>query len=266
MKQAVFISFELLGINRFFRWKNSGKVKVLMFHSISTPGRYFDNSISPDDFSASLRYLLKNYSILRLTQDGQLLGHCPNKVNILLTFDDGFVDNLKVAAPMLKEFGITGVFFVISECLKEGSTPKHIEIKSFKSEVDIKAYNTMTVMQVRELIGLGMTVGSHGCNHPDYTTVDFQAGIQDAVVAKVCIQQILGITVSSFAFPWGRYQEKQSEVLKQSYQRIFTTDHGFNFIQDRVFCRNEVASFFHLRCATSGSLDYFKSWVSNFRV
>lgn len=258
-KNILFILLDRLGINAFFRWRNSGRIKVLMFHSISPPGLLFDNAVSAEDLTESILYLSKKYSILSLSQDGQIIGYCHNKVNVLLTFDDGFVDNCKVAAPILKSLGITAVFFVIADCLKDGNIPAHITVKSERSIAgDVDMYRTMTISQVRELIALGMTIGSHGCNHPDYTSIDHKAGLQDAIIAKKRIQAMLDITVNAFAFPWGKYQENQTDELYASYQRVFTTDHGFNSIEDSVFFRNEVANYLHLRCAASGSLDFFK--------
>lgn len=246
-------------MNAFFRLRNSGKIKVLMFHSISPPGLFFDNAVSADDLTRSISHLLKKYSVLSLSQDGRLVGYCRNKVNVLLTFDDGFVDNCKVAVPILNNFGISGVFFVIADCLEVGNTPSHITVKSDRSNAgDVDMYRTMTIPQARELIGLGMSIGSHGCNHPDYMSIDYQAGIQDAVNSKKRIEAMLGIPVHAFAFPWGRYQDHQPGELNTSYQWVFTTEHGVDSIEDRVFCRNEVADYFHLRCAASGSLDFFK--------
>lgn len=263
LKKFFLLYLELSGVNAFFRWKNAGKVKVLMFHSISPPGVYFDNAISVEDFSASLNYLSKNYSILKLTQRGDFVGYCPDKINVLLTFDDGFVDNFNVAAPIMKRLGISGVFFLIADCLKDGHVPRHINIKSDRKHVfDTSAYQTMTISQVRALLDSGMTIGSHGCAHPDYTAIDYHEGINDALVAKAQIQAVCDVSISAYAFPWGRFQDNQQNELGVHYQRIFTTNHGFNKLDDIVFCRNEVANFQHLRCAVSGSLDFLKSHVA----
>jgi peptidoglycan/xylan/chitin deacetylase (PgdA/CDA1 family) len=103
-----------------------------------------------------------------------------------------------------------------------------------------------------------MTIGSHGCTHPDYKIISYNAGLSDAFNSKILIENMLDLPISAFAFPWGHYQNNQPEELKKLYKFIFTTEHGFNSINDSVFCRNEVANAYHLRSSASGSLDYFK--------
>lgn len=259
LKKILFYTLELSAINALFRWKNAGKVKALMFHSISEPGRYFDNAISEEDFRLSLHYLKKRYSILRFDQDGGIFGYCPDRVNVLLTFDDGFIDNLKFAAPAMKDLDISGVFFLIADCMTAGAVPDHIEIKSTRNlEIDTGHYRTLNVSQAVKLLNYGMTIGSHGCNHIDYTKSDYRTGIMDAIISKHRISESLGVAINAYAFPWGNHHPNHPDDLCAHYRHIFTTQHGFNLIDDRIFFRSEVANFLHLRCAASGALDFFK--------
>ena len=262
LKNALFVAMEWLGANAYFRHRNKGRVKVLLFHSISPPGLFFGNAVSADSFAQQLEYLSKRYSILRLTQEGQLSGYEPTKVNILLTFDDGFIDNYAVAAPILARFNMSATFFVIAECLPEGRPPSFI-MKRLGGEPNLDVYRTFTTTQAQELLTMGMTIGSHSVSHIDYTTISAEAGTKDALESRVLIEAAMGVPISSFAFPWGRLQEQQAETLKRSYRRIFITEHGFNSINDFIFNRNEVANLSQLRCAASGALDYFSALVGN---
>ena len=258
-KGIFFFCLEWLGVNAYFRYKNRGKIKTLMFHSISPRGPFFDNSVSPESFTRQLLHLSKKYSILKLSQDGQLSGYCADKVNVLLTFDDGFVDNYLVAAPILNRFKITAAFFVIAECLVEGSPPSFIKLRQIE-QANPDSYKTLTILQAQGLLAMGMSIGSHGGRHPDYSKLTPEMGIQDAIDSKSFIEAALGVPVESFAFPWGRFQDKQTEIIETAFRRIFTTEHGFNTsIDDKVFSRNEVANYLHLCCAASGALDFFST-------
>ncbi|OHB46090.1 MAG: hypothetical protein A2178_00595 [Planctomycetes bacterium GWC2_49_10] len=255
LKCALFIALEYIGINAFFRFCNRGKIKVLMYHSISPPGPFFNNAVPESSFIRQLNYLSKHYAILKLSQDGQFSGYAPKKVNVLLTFDDGFRDNYTTASLILSRLGLSGVFFVIAECLQNGSPP--LFIKSRLGQLpETNAYRTLTSSEAQEMIRMGMTIGSHGQHHSDYTKVTFEDGMKDALDSKSHIEKEVGMPVELFAFPWGKYQERHLVELMSAYRRIFTTHHGFNSRDDFVFHRNEIANTPHLWCATSGALDF----------
>jgi peptidoglycan/xylan/chitin deacetylase (PgdA/CDA1 family) len=256
LKNAFFVVLECCGVNALFRHLNRGRIKVLMFHSISKSGLYFNNSVSESGFVHQLKYLSKYYSILKLSQEGNVSGYDPQKVNVLLTFDDGFIDNYTTAAPILAQSGLSGVYFVLGECLLNGSTPQFIKSRFGQLSTN-EAYSTFMTKEARKMIEMGMTIGSHGQQHLDYSKIPFDDGLKDASDAKTNIENEIGMPVALFAFPWGKFQERHLDELKTVYQRIFTTQHGFNNPDDFVFYRNEIANTPHLWCATSGALDFF---------
>lgn len=231
-------------------------MKVLMFHSISKPGLYFDNSVSESGFVSQIAYLSKHYSILKLSQNGKFSGYDPKRVNVLLTFDDGFRDNYATVVPILARFGLSGVFFVLGECLRNGSTPSFIKARLGQFSTN-EAYNTITTSEARKMLHMGMTIGSHGQCHLDYSRVSFDEGFKDALESKDKIAKEVEVPVEVFAFPWGKFQERHLDELRRFYRRVFITQHGFNCIDDFVFYRNEIASTPHLWCAASGALDFF---------
>lgn len=256
LKSVFFLTVEWLGVNAYFRWRNKGRIKTLLFHSISSPGKFFQNAISDDSFIRGLHYLSNNYSILKVNQSGEFSGYDPKKINVLLTFDDGFIDNYALAAPILARFKMSAVFFVIAECLPVGRPPSFITNK-LGEYFRLEAYKTFTTVQAQELLAMGMTIGSHGNRHLDYSKLSVEAGLEDADESKKVIEAELNEPIQSFAFPWGKYRDHQLNSLSHAYRRIFTTEHGFNSIDDFVFHRNEVASYRHLCCAASGALDFF---------
>lgn len=229
-----------------------------MFHSISPPGKYFNNAVSDNSFTRQLLYLKKHYAILKLGQDGQLSGFDATKINVLLTFDDGFIDNYLVAAPILARLRMPAIFFLIAQCLLTGCPPSYLRRRLGPRSIQ-DSYRTITTAQARELITMGMTVGSHSLTHSDYGTLTTEEGVKDAIEARVTLEKQLGCPVLTFAFPWGKYKAQQLSALRSTYRFIFTTKHGFNAMNDFLFNRSEVAGFFHLCCTTSGALDFFKS-------
>ena len=101
------------------------KLYISMYHYT----RYIKNSRYPaikglevKDFKRQLDFFKKNFSVVTMeevieaVQEGKRL---PEKA-LLLTFDDGYIDNYTVALPLLVERGLQGSFFVPAKPLDKG--------------------------------------------------------------------------------------------------------------------------------------------------
>jgi peptidoglycan/xylan/chitin deacetylase (PgdA/CDA1 family) len=107
------------------RLSPSRSVAILRYHAIcGDEGHAYADPlicITPAAFEAHVRYLAKNYSVLPMPdvvsslRAGQSLP--PNTV--VITFDDGYADNL-AAARTLHAHGVSGTFFITSECMQGG--------------------------------------------------------------------------------------------------------------------------------------------------
>jgi peptidoglycan/xylan/chitin deacetylase (PgdA/CDA1 family) len=102
------------------------------------------NSTSPDRrggnptaalFKQQIQFLVKNYTpisvaeFLRIHND-KGLRRCYTKPPLLLGFDDGLKNVIKNAVPVLKEFNIPAVLFVIGETLKnQNFVPWYVELR-----------------------------------------------------------------------------------------------------------------------------------------
>lgn len=72
-------------------------------------------------FCRQIQFLKNNFNIVRMEQVIEAVegdGHLPEK-SLLLTFDDGYIDNYNVVFPLLDEYGIQGSFFVSGKTFTE---------------------------------------------------------------------------------------------------------------------------------------------------
>jgi peptidoglycan/xylan/chitin deacetylase (PgdA/CDA1 family) len=196
---------------------NAVHVPILMYHYISAPPAGAnairrDLSVSPDRFESHLRYLQEHgYHAITLDDlhaaltEGRALPDKP----VILTFDDGYVDNYTNAFPLLKKYGVVGEFFLITDFV-DSQNPAY-----------------MSWGQVEEMGQAGQRFGSHSRNHPDLRrkTVDYlvwQAlgGIED-------IQRHLGYHPRWIAYPSGQYDANVIAVYKSAgYWGGLTTSQG----------------------------------------
>lgn len=260
MKTLFFHLVDLLGINAVFRRRNRGKIKVLLYHNITPGGRGFDFAISPEEFDSHLRYLKDRCHILGIDQSGAWRSYRTDRVNILITFDDGFINNLEFAAPILARHGTSAVFFLIADCLETGAPPPFAE-KYGKSGGDRAAYRTVDTKGALALIRYGMTIGSHSLAHRDFSELDNDEAEADAKAARQKLEALLGCEVALFAFPWGKHRHGQARRMSFSYERVFLTLHGFAGEYDSILPRNEVSGRSQLRAAASGALDFARRMI-----
>ncbi len=113
---------------RIYRRAMGGPVRavILRYHSVGEPRavtEYLDPGLSlpPEDFRRQLQLLAARFDVLSLDD---LLARVreprPGRFAISLTFDDGYRDNHDVVMPLLRDFGMTGTFYVATEALTSG--------------------------------------------------------------------------------------------------------------------------------------------------
>jgi peptidoglycan/xylan/chitin deacetylase (PgdA/CDA1 family) len=89
---------------------------ILMYHRVVELNQDpFELTVSPENFNQHLEYIQQNCIVMRLVELVEALdtGKLPNRA-VAITFDDGYIDNLKYAYPLLKSKGIPATLFVPS--------------------------------------------------------------------------------------------------------------------------------------------------------
>jgi peptidoglycan/xylan/chitin deacetylase (PgdA/CDA1 family) len=89
---------------------------VLLYHRLTDPGDGFDRwnmTIAPPNFEAHMQVVARDFRPLRLSRAVDLLrrGSLPER-SISVSFDDGYADNLTVALPTLRRWGVPATFFI----------------------------------------------------------------------------------------------------------------------------------------------------------
>lgn len=179
-------------------------VPILMYHYISVPppgaDKYrIDLSVPPDKFEEQLAWLAENgfstvslYALIDHLSTGAPLPPRP----VVLTFDDGYRDNYENAFPLLKKYGFTGTFFVVSDFINAGR-PEY-----------------MTWDMAREMAEAGMSIESHSRTHPDLRGRSFQFLVWEILGPIEAITHYTGQRPRFFCYPAGKYDRDVIAVLK----------------------------------------------------
>ncbi len=102
---------------------------VLNYHRIGkADGHPYDDGIfsaTPEEFEAQVAFLKKRYSVVTLDEavDLALSAGAFRGTAVLLTFDDGYLDNFTIAYPVLRAIGVQGTFFLVSSLVGSCELP-----------------------------------------------------------------------------------------------------------------------------------------------
>ncbi len=199
------------------------RVPILMYHYISELPPEADQlrvglTVHPFLFREHLTFLksagYKTVSLyevyLALTQ-GYSLPANP----IVLTFDDVYSEHLHTVIPLLQEFGFIGTFYIITgftDNLRDGY---------------------LTWQQVQQLATTGMEIAAHSKTHPDLRGRDHNFLVYEVLGSLESIRANVGVSMISFAYPMGRYDDATIDMLRQTgVTTAVTTEHGATHTTD----------------------------------
>lgn len=198
-----------------------------------------DIAISQEAFEAQLDYLREHgYRALSLAQaiddiDGRQEA-LPRSV--LLTFDDGYADNVQVALPLLHKYGMRATLFVISAYVGQNNrwNPR-------------ACYDARHVTwdDLRSWLASGCDIGGHSHHHLCMTRLNTDE-LQEAVqVNKRLLEEQLQITPRAFAYPYGRFNAAVRDVVGRHYEIAFAVEKGSWDASARRYAINRMMVYLH---------------------
>lgn len=181
-------------------------IPILNYHTVSDAavGPIAPFAVRPDDLARHLDLVVAGgHTALTVGQLVERLeaGAPVEPGTVVVTFDDGFEDNLLVAAPLLAERGLPATVYVTAGFLAGGlPTPYRVpgRMLEWQSLVDLEA--------------AGVEVGSHAYSHRPLDVLPADQARSEIAVSKALLEAALGHPVVSFAYPHGyasRWLEEQ---------------------------------------------------------
>lgn len=105
-----------------------GGTIVLMYHSVAdqSSAKWVDprNHVPAEVFEQQMQYLAQYKKVIPLDSLIETLaeGKKPANDSVVLTFDDGYLDNLQIAAPILERLGMSATLFLPTGYIDRGET------------------------------------------------------------------------------------------------------------------------------------------------
>ena len=227
-----------------------------MYHMIrdAIPGKKFNSlRVSPKDFEAQIRYLYEkgwhSYTMSEAMVNKESL---PVK-SVVITFDDGYQDNLINALPILKKYGFKATIYLVNERHNRDWSGYR---KAKNEGAGLKDEPKLSDDEVRELLDSGLIeIGAHTLTHANLKNLDAEESQREICTSKEQIEAQFQIVCQSFAYPFGLYGSKDEKIVVDcGYTNAVTTELG---IVDLCECD----PFKIPRVTVSGKDNFFAFWL-----
>ena len=242
--------------------KKKYEVPVVMYHRVINKsenegihGTYIYENI----FREHLKYLKdNNFSVITfedLNNIGWRNRFDKNKKYIIITFDDGYVDNYELAFPILKEFNFKATIFLMGE-----STYNEWDVKADGE----KSFPLMSVEMIKEMQDYGIEFGAHTFNHPKLNKLSNDEIKYQIVDVKKPLEEKIGREIITFAYPYGILNDYAKKMVEEAgYTFGVATDSGSVCLSDDLYQIRRIAIFpntnlFSFKRKVKGNYNFIK--------
>lgn len=185
------------------------QIPVLAYHRVGYTTDYL--TVTPERLATDFQRLQEEgYCTISLEQfqnfqDDRNID-MPDKP-LLITFDDGYLDNYENAYPILKSHGMIATFFVITDFLWTAGR--------------------LNPERIVEMAQGGMSFGSHSVTHRPLGELVWDDIKTELVNSKAVLESVLGRTVNAIAYPRGSYNKSVIMIADNvGYKTGFTVREG----------------------------------------
>jgi peptidoglycan/xylan/chitin deacetylase (PgdA/CDA1 family) len=171
-------------------WVHQGPISVvvpiILYHWIAVSPINSQYYVPPEKFEEEMKLLhdwgyttITTELLIKAITQGADLPPRP----LIITFDDGHLNNYTTAFPIMKKYGFTGVLYIVSSYMG--------------------ADQYMNADQIKEMAAAGWEVGSHTISHLNLTSLEPQRQRHEIVDSRKILEAKLGMTIRTFSYPFG---------------------------------------------------------------
>lgn len=210
----------MTGVRSDWRISQTVKVPILTYHSVDASGSII--SVAPEIFRQQMKSLSEaGYKTVSM---GDLINSFTENKPILektavLTFDDGFRNFYTRAFPVLEEYGFKATVFLVADFCE-----KHNDWAG--NPANLPRSELLSWREIKELSKAGIEFGAHTRTHPDLTRAAAAEAEREIVESKTIIEDSLGVAVTNFAYPYGKFNGAVKQIAEKTFQAACSTNLG----------------------------------------
>jgi peptidoglycan/xylan/chitin deacetylase (PgdA/CDA1 family) len=205
-------------------------LRVLMYHKVNdVPGNRLSVPVSLfDEQMDQMRQLGYTVVDLDAVLDFYVVRTPLPPKAVLITFDDGYHDNLDNAARVLRKYGYPGVLFVPIGYLDDRQPLPH--------EAGLASHGmfnlTLDWEELAEVERQGIRIESHGISHKPLAEMEVDEAAREILLSKLRLEERLGRPVRAFSYVKGSeadYRPVHLSLVRQAgYDVAFSAVSGAN--------------------------------------
>jgi peptidoglycan/xylan/chitin deacetylase (PgdA/CDA1 family) len=133
--------------------------------------------------------------------------HQTGRSPVVLTFDDGYVDNFENALPILQEFGFTGAVFPVLDLSRR---------TNWWNSFSALSAPLMSPQQVRAMEDAGMEFGSHSLNHHSLPLLTDSELAEELMRSREVLASIVERPLPVLAYPYGDVDQRVKRAVQRA--------------------------------------------------
>ncbi|NJO54128.1 MAG: polysaccharide deacetylase family protein [Bacteroidales bacterium] len=147
---------------------------------------------------------------------------------VLLSFDDNY-KSWYDCLPLLERRGAKATFYVNSFPFRDRVGAE--DLKWFFGRISAAVEPTLTTDELRCIAACGHVIGAHTHTHPMLAATPIEEAKKEILLGKQVLEDILGIPVTHFAYPFGMRRHFSQDLQKYCF------DIGFSTIATGIPCQ-----------------------------
>jgi peptidoglycan/xylan/chitin deacetylase (PgdA/CDA1 family) len=193
---------------------------ILAYHRISRERDVL--AVTPKRFRRQLELVLElGARFVALTDALDLLRSRPTEARVAVTFDDGYLDNLEVALPILEELEVPAAIFLVS-AIAGGRSGFHWYRRAEPEAIrwdDARAATKHPLLEFQ----------AHGVEHLRLTALDETAARSEIACAREELERELGTEGTVYCYAAGLFGEREVRLVREAgYRAAVTCAPGVN--------------------------------------
>ncbi|WP_323012604.1 polysaccharide deacetylase family protein [Castellaniella sp.] len=217
-------------------------VPVLMYHHVTPAGGAIN--VTPAHFRDQLAWLKQHgYRSLTCAQFAAHLAGAPAPArSVLITFDDGYLDNYVHAWPLLREFGFHAVIFLVTSWVRDGparhaatgqgdalpETPDHAictrKVTEGQAGDIALRWSEIALMQADDVCEFHSHTHTHTrWDKQDPATKNIRM-LEELSQSRACLQEHLGSVSDHLCWPQGYFDADYVRIARDvGFSHLYTT-------------------------------------------
>ena len=213
-----------------------------MYHSVNNKKlkRLKGLRVSVKNFEKQIAYLhkkgYKSYTLSDMIEKSESL---PPK-SVVITFDDGYRDNLTNALPILQKYNFKATVFVIINRFDNDWSIHRRE----KNAGIVDKIEKLSDDNIRTLLKSGLIeIGAHTLWHKNFSKQKTQEKKFEIEESKRIIEDSFGLECKTFSYPFGIYEKGDEKLVREAgfIGAVTTEKKGVDFDSDTLFLLPRVA-------------------------